>query len=136
MSYGVDRELYCKDDTVVENGQSVRYQRYYIGAYEKIIRTGGQGNMTEHKDNVAGALVTYHNSSRITSFVHKDNQGSVIMTTDHQGIVQTQALYEPFGTQSIVYEVPLYGNYTYAPITEKGYTGHKQMDHVGIIHMD
>jgi RHS repeat-associated protein len=136
MSYGVDRELYYKDDTVIENGQTVRYQRYYIGSYEKVIRTGGQGNMTEHKYNIAGAVVTYHNGSRVTSFVHLDNQGSVIMTTNYLGVVQTQALYEPFGTQSVVYEVPLYGNYTYAPITDKGYTGHKQMDHVGIIHMN
>lgn len=107
----MDRKLYYKDDTVIENGQSVRYQRYYIGAYEKIIRTGDQGNMTEHKYNIAGAMVIYHNGSRTTSYVNLDNQGSVILTTNYLGVVQTQELYEPFGTQSIVYEVPLYGTY-------------------------
>lgn len=107
-----------------------------IYTYEKVIRTGGHSNMVEHKYNIAGAVITYHDGSRITSFVHTDNQGSIVATTNYLGVVQTQALYEPFGTQSIVYEVPVYGTNNYGPITEKGYTGHRQMDHVGIIHMN
>jgi hypothetical protein len=69
--------------------------------------------MVEHKYNIAGAVITYHDGSRITSFVHTDNQGSIVATTNYLGVVQTQALYEPFGTQSIVYEVPVYGTNNY-----------------------
>jgi RHS repeat-associated protein len=135
MSYGVDRELYYKDDTTIENGASVRYRRYYIGAYEKVVRTGGNGNMTEHKYNIGNAVLTYRSGSNTKSFVHHDNQGSVIATTDHLGQVATQDIYDPFGKQSEVYRAPVYIT-TLPPITDRGYTGHKQMNHVDIIHMN
>ncbi|GAA0856631.1 hypothetical protein GCM10009114_19350 [Aliiglaciecola litoralis] len=134
MKYGVDRELYYKDDNSVENGSNVRYRRYYIGAYEKVVRTGGNGNMTEHKYNIGNAILTYRSGSNTISFVHKDNQGSVISTTNHLGQVTTQDIYDPFGKQSEVYRSSVYLT-TYPPITDKGYTGHKQMNHVDIIHM-
>ena len=134
MKYGVDRELYYKDDNYIENGKNVRYRRYYMGAYEKVVRTGGNGNMTEHKYNIGNALLTYRAGSNTTSFVHKDNQGSVISTTDHLGKVTSQAIYDPFGKQSEVYRSSAYIT-TYPPITDIGYTGHKQMNHVDIIHM-
>jgi len=134
MRYGVDKELYYKDDKYVESGKSVRYQRYYIGAYEKVVRTGGNGNMTEHKYNIGNAVLTYRAGSNTTSFIHKDNQGSVIATTNQSGQVTTQAIYDPFGKQSEVYSSSAY-LMTYPPITDRGYTGHKQMNHVDIIHM-
>jgi RHS repeat-associated protein len=135
MRYGADRELYYKDDRYVENGKSVRYQRYYIGAYEKVVRSGGNGNMTEYKYNIGNAVLTYRSGSSTTSFVHNDNQGSVIATTNHLGQVNTQSIYDPFGKQSKVHRSSIYIT-TYPPITDKGYTGHKQMDHVDIIHMN
>lgn len=135
MKYGVDRELYYKDDTTVENGSSVRYRRYYFGAYEKVVRTGGNGNMTEHKYNIGNAVLTYRSGSNTTSFVHHDNQGSVIATTNYLGQVDTQDIYDPFGKQSEVYRAPVYIT-SLPPITDRGYTGHKQMNHVDIIHMN
>lgn len=135
MKYGVDRDLYYKKDSYIEAGKSVSYERFYIGAYEKVVRTGGKGNLTEHKYNIAGATITYRNGSRTTSFVHKDNQGSVIATTNHLGQVNSQAIYDPFGKQSVVYQESAYSGFTYPPITDQGYTSHKQMNHVDLIHM-
>jgi len=135
MKYGVDRDLYYKVDNTVENGSSVSYKRYYIGAYEKVVRTGGNGNMTEHKYNIGNAVLTYRDGSNTTSFIHADNQGSVIATTNHVGQVTTQDIYDPFGKQSEVYRASVYIT-SLPPITDKGYTGHKQMNHVDIIHMN
>tara|TARA_R110001592_G_scaffold192828_1_gene439909 strand:- start:811 stop:6438 length:5628 start_codon:yes stop_codon:yes gene_type:complete len=134
MKYGVDKELYYKDDSFVENGKNVRYRRYYIGAYEKLVRNGGNGNLTEHKYNIGNAVITYRNGSRTTSFIHKDNQGSVISTTNHLGQVTTQAIYDPFGKQSEVFKHSTYVT-SLPAITDRGYTGHKQMNHLDIIHM-
>ena len=134
MKYGVDKELYYKDDSFVENGKNVRYRRYYIGAYEKLVRNGGNGNLTEHKYNIGNAVITYRNGSRTTSFTHKDNQGSVISTTNHLGQVTTQAIYDPFGKQSEVFKHSTYVT-SLPAITDRGYTGHKQMNHLDIIHM-
>jgi RHS repeat-associated protein len=135
MKYGVDRDLYYKVDNTVENGSSVSYKRYYIGAYEKVVRTGGNGNMTEHKYNIGNAVLTYRDGSNTTSFIHADNQGSVIATTNHVGLVTTQDIYDPFGKQSEVYRASVYIT-SLPPITDKGYTGHKQMNHVDVIHMN
>ncbi len=135
MKYGIDRDLYFKEDNYYENGSPVRYRRYYIGAYEQVVRTGGNGNITEHKYQIGNAVITYRSGSTTTTFVHKDNQGSVIATTNASGQVLTQAIYDPFGKQSEVYTNSSYLT-SLPPITDKGYTGHKQMNHVDIIHMN
>lgn len=58
MKYGVDRQLYYKESTLIENGKSTTYKQTYVGNYEKLVRSGGEGALTEHKYYVGNILVT------------------------------------------------------------------------------
>lgn len=73
---------------------------------------------------------------------HKDSLGSLVATTDHSGSVTARYSYDPFGKRRTVsgnYDTN--GSLTYdwnttSGGTDRGYTGHEQLDDVGIIHMN
>ncbi|WP_351019105.1 FG-GAP-like repeat-containing protein [Shewanella sp. AC91-MNA-CIBAN-0169] len=136
MKYGPERELIFKTDTYVENGKNVTYQTTYLGNYEKVYRTGGAGPLTEHKFYVGDIVYTQRsNGSSDTFYLHKDHQGSVIATTNASGAVVSQAIYDPWGKRTAVYLASLLSNYTYSEPTDRGYTGHKHIKDLDIIHM-
>ena len=74
---------------------------------------------------------------------HKDNQGSLIATTDHLGNVTARYAYDPFGKRRFAY-----GSYdAFGTLivdwttntnngTDRGFTGHEHLDDIGIIHMN
>lgn len=75
MSYGVNRELYFKTDSRVEQGKSTTYKTTYLGNYEKVVRSGGMGGLTQHKYYVGGDVVVTHrsNGSQSSYYLHKDH---------------------------------------------------------------
>ncbi|WP_349629078.1 RHS repeat-associated core domain-containing protein [Shewanella sp. 8A] len=75
------------------------------------------------------------NGSNDTFYLHKDHQGSVIATTNASGTVVSQAIYDPWGKRSTVYLESLLANFTYSEPTDRGYTGHKHIKDLDIIHM-
>ena len=135
MKYGVNRELYYKEDNYTENGAAVNYKRTYLGSYEKVVRTGGAGNRTEHKYYVGNVVVTKSASNSNNYYTYTDHQGSVIATAGNSGHTVSKAIYDPFGKRSAIYETGALANAQYAEPTEKGYTGHTEMAELGIIHM-
>jgi RHS repeat-associated protein len=136
MKYGPERELVSKSDSYVENGKSVTYQTTYLGNYEKVYRTGGVGTLTEHKFYVGDIVYTQRsNGSSDTFYLHKDHQGSVIATTNASGSVVSQAIYDPWGKRTAIYLTSLLSNYTYSEPTDRGYTGHKHIKDLDVIHM-
>jgi RHS repeat-associated protein len=136
MQYGPERELIYKSDSYIENGKSVTYQTSYLGNYEKVYRTGGAGTLTEHKFYIGDIVFTQRsNGFDDTFYLHKDHQGSVIATTDKNGAVVSQAIYDPWGKRTAVYLDSLLANYTYIEPTDRGYTGHKHIKDLDIIHM-
>lgn len=74
---------------------------------------------------------------------HKDQLGSLIATTDHNGTVTGRYAYDPFGKRR-------YTNSTYDAFgalvvdwttdtntgTDRGYTGHEHLDDLGLVHMN
>jgi RHS repeat-associated protein len=74
---------------------------------------------------------------------HKDHLGSLITTTDHTGAVTQRYAYDPFGKRRYTT-----GNYDASGAlvidwtsntnngTDRGYTGHEQLDDIGIVHMN
>lgn len=74
---------------------------------------------------------------------HKDHLGSLAATTDHTGAVTARYAYDPFGKRR-------YTNGTYDAAgnlvidwttntnngTDRGYTGHEQLDDIGLVHMN
>ncbi len=136
MQYGPERELIYKSDSFVENSKNVTYQTTYLGNYEKVYRTGGAGTMTEHKFYIGDIVYTQRsNGSNDTFYLHKDHQGSVIATTNASGVMVSQAIYDPWGKRDSVYLDSLLANFTYSEPTDRGYTGHKHLEDLGIIHM-
>lgn len=136
MQYGPERELIYKSDSFVENGKSVTYQTTYLGNYEKVYRTGGAGTLTEHKFYIGDIVYTQRsNGSNDTFYLHKDHQGSVIATTNASGTVVSQAIYDPWGKRTAVYLTSVLANFTYSEPTDRGYTGHKHIKDLDIIHM-
>ncbi|KNZ32390.1 MAG: hypothetical protein AD742_11460 [Methylibium sp. NZG] len=74
---------------------------------------------------------------------HKDHLGSLIATTDHTGAATARYAYDPFGKRR-----QANGNYdAFGSLvidwttntnkgTDRGYTGHEQLDDVGLVHMN
>ncbi len=137
MSYGVDRELYYKEDSYLEGGKNVTYKTSYLGRYEKVVRSGGAGALTEHKYYVGDIVYTQRsNASTETYYLHKDHQGSVVATTNAAGNVIAQAIYDPYGKRTAVYLDSAFANFSVSEVTDRGYTGHKHLKALDIIHMN
>ncbi|SFX46912.1 RHS repeat-associated core domain-containing protein [Janthinobacterium lividum] len=73
---------------------------------------------------------------------HKDLQGSLVSTTDHNGTLTARYSYDPFGkrrTASGNYDASgklVYDWNNTSSGTDRGYTGHEHLDDVGLIHMN
>lgn len=136
MHYGVDREMYQKVDCFGENGTLTEQTTTYLGAYEKVERVGGAGNLTEHKYHLGDIIITHRdNGTSDTVYLHKDHQGSLTALYNDNAEVITQAIYDPFGKRTEVYVDSLLADYTHLSVTERGYTGHKHIQALDIIHM-
>jgi RHS repeat-associated protein len=136
MQYGPERELVYKSDSYIENGKNVTYQTTYLGNYEKVYRTGGTGTLTEHKFYIGDIVFTQRsNGSSDAFYLHKDHQGSVIGTTNASGTVVSQAIYDPWGKRTGVYLHSSLASFTTSEPTDRGYTGHKHIKDLDIIHM-
>ncbi|WP_420933670.1 toxin TcdB middle/N-terminal domain-containing protein [Alteromonas sp. A081] len=138
MKYGINRELYFKKEKRVEEGKTNEYQTIYLGNYEEVKKTGGSGSLTEHKYYVAGDIVISHrsNGTKEYSYLHKDHQGSITTVTNVNGTVVQQAFFDPFGKRTQIHQASVFANASYMQPTDRGYTGHKMMDGLGIIHMN
>nr|WP_269468545.1 FG-GAP-like repeat-containing protein [Alteromonas sp. ASW11-130] len=130
FSYGPSRELYKQVHTI---GGKTTETLYLKGLYErKKLPTG----VTEHKYYVGNAVVTDRsNGNNETSYLHKDNLGSTITITNASGNVVQHFTYDPWGKQNAFYGSSHFANYS-TPAESKGYTGHKMMNDIGIIHMN
>jgi RHS repeat-associated protein len=76
-------------------------------------------------------------------FWHQDQLGSLVTTTDHAGAVTQRYAYDPFGKRRYTDgRYDSYGNLVidWSPAvsngTGRGYSGHEQLDDVGLVHMN
>ncbi|NHQ90521.1 RHS repeat domain-containing protein [Janthinobacterium lividum] len=73
---------------------------------------------------------------------HKDLQGSLVSTTDHNGTLTARYSYDPFGKRRTAggnYDASgklVYDWNNTSSGTDRGYTGHEHLDDVGVIHMN
>jgi RHS repeat-associated protein len=144
-----NRSRYLREDKIQEkmpNGSNysglTQYKTHYVGAYERIERTGGAGNKVEHKYQIAGAVLTRKEGETTfsTLFAHTDYQGSAITITDENGQMAEQFIYDPWGKKTKVIinnnVGSLVANLTRGSATTRGYTGHEGIDHFDLIHMN
>ena len=141
MHYGTDRQMYYKDDCFTTREGAVRTQTTYLGNFEKVERSNTSGepdtNFTEYKYYVGGDIVITQREGKddTTHYLHKDNLGSVVAVSDQAGEIVTQAIYDPWGKRSEIYTETASAALQVAAITDRGFTGHKHIEALDIIHM-
>lgn len=162
ISYGPSRSRYFRRDTV---DISVTEHTYAGGSYEKVdFKNDGIAiDRTEERHYIGGfAVLTIEGRDAQTAgtsktrYLHKDHIGSTTAITDENGAVVEEFSFDPWGKRratSLDQLEFLHGpwsglsedqknNLTTDPselasyITNKGFTGHEQMDAVGLIHMN
>jgi RHS repeat-associated protein len=129
FSYGPNREVYKRVDT--RDGQQT--QTLYLGGYERVKLPSG---VIEHKFYVGNAVITERsNNANDEFYLHKDHQGSTTSITNANGSIVQQFIYDPWGKQYNVHSNSIFNAYS-SPAVSKGYTGHKMVNDMDIIHMN
>ena len=132
LLYDPSGTLYQRTDA----GNSSNAETTYIGGlYEKEVK----GSTTKHKFYVDGfAVVTQTNSnvsSRVDTYLHHDHLGSVVLVTDASGNEDESFSFDAWGKRRSVIDYTSTVTLTEMITTQQGFTGHQQMDNVGLIHM-
>ncbi len=98
-------------------------EKHYIGDFAVVTRTSpivGAGNLA-------------------TNYLHRDNLGSVDAITDEAGTVIQRMSFDAWGKRRETNWTPLSEtaivNFN-TTITNRGFTGHEQLDSVGLVHMN
>lgn len=116
---------------IVKQGSTLR-QKVYIGDYA-IYQTLLVGTDIKRPAAILDSKYTY---------LHRDNLGSTDAVTNQAGALVTRNLFDPFGlrrdsngqnaTPAYLASLPA----STFDTTTRGYTGHEQLDSVGLIHMN
>ncbi|NYZ70191.1 type IV secretion protein Rhs, partial [Endozoicomonas sp. SM1973] len=132
--YGPDRARIRRIDS--KPNQSLT--TYYMGGiYEKVHDSNGQIKHKHYIADVAVVTQTEGESTTKENYLHKDHLGSVVAITDSTGNVIERASYDPWGKKRLTSWRPA-PDYTAlaSNITTRGFTGHENLDAVGLIHMN
>jgi len=92
-----------------------------------------QGTLTSYKHYsmrwaAIGVYTTRSNGVNDTRYFHTDHIGSIAVVTNETGAVVARYAYDAFGKRITVAGDP--------NATHHGYTGHEQLDEVGLVHMN
>jgi uncharacterized protein RhaS with RHS repeats len=157
MTYGPGRELLTRQDVTTAGTASTSFVG---GLFEDVTTASGAH---EERHYVGGAVlvtITGRTASVAgttkTRYMHKDHLGSVTAITDESGNEVESFSFDPWGKRRAPTLAQLIakvgtswtmmdqfqkGNYTIAAsglastLTNRGFTGHEQLDGVGLIHM-
>ncbi|WP_137391668.1 FG-GAP-like repeat-containing protein [Rhodoligotrophos defluvii] len=132
ITYGPDRARYKRVDT----GTTGTVTTLYIGgkAMERINR----GGVIETKHYIGDfAVVTTSGTTTQTSYLLRDHLGSVDVITDEAGAVLERMSFDAWGKRREVTWQAMADATAYVPlVTTRGFTGHEQLDPVGLVHMN
>ena len=129
FTYGPNREVYKRVDT--RSGKQTK--TLYLGGYEQVKLPSG---ITEHKFYVGNVVITERsNNANDEFYLHKDHQGSTTSITNASGNLVQQFIYDPWGKQYNVHSNSIFSAYS-SPGISRGYTGHKMINDMDIIHMN
>ncbi|AGU98981.1 RHS repeat-associated core domain-containing protein [Vibrio campbellii] len=142
FSYDNNRQRYFKQN---QDGDKT----WYLGkAYERIERANGEVehkqfisgggklvavNIDRKKSNASGQTASFDRQVR---YLHSDALGSNDLITDLWGNVVDRKNYDAWGKERY-FEWDKEANYLEQdPMVNRGYTGHEQVDEIGLIHMN
>jgi RHS repeat-associated protein len=138
ITYGPDRARFKRVD-VNETGTSTTY--YVAGGGHEVVTSG---TTVTHKTYVAGVAVVIETTSVPTStqtiYFLKDHLGSTDVITDSTGAVQTRYSFDAWGRRRDVTWAAFFPTVPTSlwqtALTTRGYTGHEQLDEVGLVNMN
>lgn len=158
MSYGAARQLVHRHD--VDTGSGIETETFLLGGlYERVITHGGPDTgRVEERHYISDAIVTYShdvdgNEVRTPTderryYTHADHLGSIVTITNEIGRVVERMNFDAWGKRRAVMKPTLDEllaidpfNFSADPFdlrsqfTDRGFTGHQQLDGVGIVHM-
>lgn len=135
FAYGIGNARYQRKDYA---GRSLQKTTLYLGSVERITK----GSSTQFKRYLAGvAIADYFPSTgaQSISYLLKDHIGSIHTVLNEAGQISATMHFSAFGDRHASnWKTPL-TSFLYAPlnnITTKGFTGHEQVDDMGMIHMN
>ncbi|MBL3600211.1 MAG: RHS repeat-associated core domain-containing protein [gamma proteobacterium endosymbiont of Lamellibrachia anaximandri] len=143
FEYGPDNNRVSKQ-SLDKQGQETTW---YVGkGYEIITAVDMDGNHIERKKHfiyadgevIAIQVRTIENGQKQadqTRYLHKDALGSVDTITDSHGAVIARMGYTPFGQRRAVNGQEIDQSFQ-RKLTNRGYTGHEQIDNIGLVHMN
>jgi len=132
LLYDPEGSLYQRTDT---KGSSSTQTTYVGGIYEKEVK----GTTTKHKFYVEGVAVVTQTGSNVASradtYLHHDHLGSVVLVTDQSRNEVESFSFDAWGKRRGVVDYAFSSTLDDMITTQLGFTGHQQMDNVGLIHM-
>lgn len=132
--YGADRSR-VKQVRTDSNGTQTTY---YVGLFEKVVKS--RVTVYRHTITAGGRRVGIYtqrsNGNNDIRYLHTDHQGSLNAITDETGNVVERFSFDAFGrVRQTDWTYDLVGNLM-SNVTTRGYTGHEQLNDVGLIHMN
>ncbi|MES1944210.1 hypothetical protein PC39_08844 [Salinisphaera sp. PC39] len=140
--YGPDRSRYLHIRDREEDGQLETTTIHYVGGlYER--HQQGTGFTDKHYIRVDGQAVATKvyrsNATNDTHYLHRDHLGSIVAMTNDAGNVVERYAYDAFGKRrGLAWDPDSSDSLLFATIqiTDRGFTDHEHLDHVGLIHMN
>lgn len=133
FSYGSDRERYKRIDKL---NSAITSTTYYVGNVEIIY----QGSTEERRRELGYALHHYFPNTSVvrTDYLLRDHLGSVDVVLDQSGLLVDEASFDAFGNRRDPgdWRINMAGINPLAGISNRGYTGHEQVDTTGVVHMN
>jgi RHS repeat-associated protein len=136
FDYGIGNSRIQREDLL--NGV-IQKTTQYFGSVERIV----EGSTTSFKRYIGGVVVgTYYPTSQAQndSYLLKDHLGSIHTVLNDSAEIVAIMHFSAFGErQDIVDWQTILNGFMFAPlndITTRGFTGHEQVDEVGVVHMN
>ncbi|MGH1469870.1 MAG: RHS repeat-associated core domain-containing protein [Cellvibrionaceae bacterium] len=138
FEYGPDTSRFYQEN---QRGDKTVY--LYNGVYEVVMPSSGTVARIE-KTYLSGAIhfrdiSIYNTQSERLEFTHTDHLGSINAVTDESGELVHAKAFDPYGGYRDVAWTTLVPPPSWveqATHTSRGFTGHEQLDDVGLIHMN
>lgn len=136
FDYAPDNSRIYRKDT---RSNSVTETWYAGKSYELIQRKEGSAAVkTEHRWYVGNVVIALDEgaSQFKHEVLHGDAQGSTVAVTNGSGALLAHYLYDAWGKQNQIVTGPAPVQMLIASASRRGYTGHENVEDLGIIHMN
>ncbi len=133
FDYAPDNSRIYRED---KRGTEVT-KTWYLGKVYEVAEKAGSSEERWYLGNVVLSKSS-KNSELNYEVLHSDSQGSTVTVTDGKGALVSHSLYDAWGQQSSIFVGSTSQLFVQSlqSLQRRGYTGHENVDGMGIIHMN